>query len=260
MLSLRDPKLLEASAAAEQSFRRLHRANIVCYALLGVLALLGIWNVLVMSSVIRGEVPDLADAGSILTHISTKLIWWIALATLLLFIFKEWRWGERGFASIFFLAALLFLTLVPTMSAEVEPVQENFTLEMTYARCEQGGIEGEMLLDADKCDIVTFGEGGAFLSKSDPGVGDGDWLAPAEIQRGFAKWNVEARGRFKVHFILPQSSMDYCETSRLVTSVPSNNRYGHHCLEQDGDVWLVVPFETSVVESGYITIYQESAP
>jgi len=259
MLSLRNPKLLEASSTAAQTFRRLHVSNRVCYALLGLIALLGIWNILSVATLIRGaNTPDLADASSILSHPSSRLIWIVSAITLAIFVFKEWKWGERGFAMVFFLAALLFLVLIPTMSAEVEPKNEAMMLELTYSLCQPGGIEDGKLLNADRCEIETPAEGEVFLSDADPTSRDTTWLKPDRYQSGFTRWNIEARGRFRVYFIIQQPSMDHCETAQVAVS--KNTTAEHSCFEQDGAVWMVVPFETSAVESGYLTLYQEVAP
>lgn len=261
MLSLKNLDLLNESSSAQQTYRKLHIANRICQVLLVVLVLLGFWNVIAVASLIRGvNAPDLADVGSILTHLSTRLIWIVSAIALAFYLFKEWKWGERGFPMVFFLAGLLFLVLVPTMSAEIEPAEEPVTLDLTYSICAPGGLEGSMLLDASKCEISRPAEGEVFLGNANPLEGDADLIAPSRVESGYTRWNLEARGRFTVYFMVKQPSVEHCETARVVTSVNPDKQRGHECFEHDGTAWLVMPFETSAVDSGYLTIYQESAP
>ena len=261
MLSLKNPDLLKESTSAERTYRKLHIANRICQGLLVVLVLLCIWNVIALVSIVRGlEAPDLADVGSILTHPSSRLIWIVSAITLAFYAFKEWKWGDRGFVMVFFLTVLLFLVLVPTMSAELEPANEVVTLDLTYSICEPGGLEGATVIDASKCEISRPDEGEVFLSDSNPMDGDSGWIAPNRFESGYTRWNLETRGRFTVYFVVKQPSMEHCETAQIATS--ANPEYGrdHGCVERDGSAWLVMPFETSVAESGYLTIYQEAAP
>lgn len=260
MLTMRDQTVHHRSATAEHTFRRLHQANIVVFVLLGLLLLLGIWNVWTLTSIIRSDARDLADVGSIHSHISAQLITWVSIVTLAVFVFKEWRWGERSLGGVFVLAGLLFLWLVPVMSAEVEPTEESMQVAFTLNHCEPGAIEGSTLVDSSLCLLVSPDNMTMFMTASDPLDGDPEWLAPDEVTQFGAGWNVEARGRFRVYFLLEQDSIEQCRESRLVTSVPPRERYGHQCLEQDGQVWLVQAYETSHVETKRLIIYQEVEP
>lgn len=261
MLSLKNLDLLNESSSAQQTYRKLHIANRICQVLLVVLVLLGIWNVIAVASLIRGvNAPDLADVGSILTHLSTRLIWIVSAIALAFYLFKEWKWGERGFPMVFFLAGLLFLVLVPTMSAEIEPAEEPVTLDLTYAICESGALADSTLVDADKCEISRPAEGDVFLGDSNPIDGDVNWIDPNRFESGYTRWNLDTRGRFTVYYMVKQPSMEHCETAQIATSVNPDERRDHDCFERDGAAWLVMPFETSAVDSGYLTIYQESAP
>lgn len=260
MLTMRDSSVHQTSPSAEQSFRRLRQANILVLGLLGVLVVLGIWNVLTMASIVRGGVPDLADVSSIRGHISSRLITWISLITLAIFVFKEWKWGERGIGMTLFLAPLLFLWLVPVMSAEVEPTEEPMELGFTFSLCESGGIEGGRLLDASKCDVVPLQEGDIFMSASNPMEGDPQPQSPDTLRPQLAEWSIIGRGKFIVYFMVPQDSMEICESSRFTTSLRADQQIGHYCLEHGGEVWSVHPLLTSAVDVQWMGVYQEVEP
>lgn len=230
------------------------------YSLLGVLVVLGIWNVLTLASLIRTDsARDLADISSIGGHISSQLILWISLLTLAIFIFKEWKWGERSFAVVYFLAGLFFLAMVPVMSAEIEPAEESMVVKFTLNSCEPGAIEGGELLNSSLCTLVDPADTTVYMASEEPVNGDPEWLT-ADTQDSFGSgWQVEARGKFRVYFLLEQSSIEQCE-SRLTTSVFAPDRLGHNCMEQDGTAWLVQPFDTSAAEGGRLIVYQEIAP
>lgn len=261
MLTNSEYSFLQPSEKAVHNFRRLKQANTVVYALLGVILLLGIWNVLVLASLIRSDsATDLADIGSIRSHISSQLIMGVSLITLAIFIFKEWKWGERSFAMVYFLAALLFLGLVPVMSAEMEPIEESMAVKFTVNHCEPDSIEGGEVLNSSGCLLVDPTDTTAYMTTSDPTSGDPEWLSPNSQDSFGSSWQVDARGRFRVYFLLEQNSMEHCTSAPISTSVPPRERYGHHCLERDGEVWLVQAFETSAAEGGRLIVYQEVAP
>lgn len=260
MFTMRDDSLHRPSDRAEQAFRQQTRFNRIIFVLMVIIALLGVWNIFVLVSIIREGAVDLAKNGTIMDHLSSRLIILTSLVTLSLYLYKEWKWGEGGFAMAFFLAPLLFLGLVPVMSAEVEPAEEPMQVKFTLNQCEPGAIEGGEVLDSSLCVLVDPAETTVYMTASDPMDGEPDWLTPdAQDSIGFG-WNVEARGKFRVYFLLEQESVEQCESSAISTSVSSRERHGHHCLERDGQVWLVQAYETSSVEGGRLTMYQEIMP
>ena len=260
MLTRPDYSFLQPSEKAVQNYRSLKQANIVVYALLGVLVVLGIWNVLTLASIIRADTAiDLADTGSISSHISSRLILWISLLTLGIYIFKEWKWGERTFAAVYFLAGLFFLAMVPVMSAEMEPAEENMVVRFTLNYCTPGAIEGGEMLDSSLCTLVDPADYTVFMASENPVSEDPEWLTPNAGDSFGHGWQVEARGKFRVYFLLEQPSAEQCD-SALTTSVASPERHGHHCLERDGKTWLVQAYETSANEGGRLTVYQEVEP
>lgn len=158
---------------------------------------------------------------------------------------------------VIFLGPLLFLYLVPVMSAEVEPTEESIQVEFTLQHCQPGGIEGGELVDNSLCEFVPLEEGDVYMSASDPMDGDAEWLEPDNISDRRATWNVEARGEFVVYLIVSQDSIAQCEESRLTTSVQQQERRGHTCMEQAGQAWLVQPFVTSEIKTSWLLVYQE---
>lgn len=261
MLTTRNMTFHEPSASAERTFRRLRQANIVVYVLIGLIVLCAIWNVITVADMIRGvSTPDLADVGSIRTHISARLVTILSIVTLAVFAFKEWKWGERSFTMFFLLTPLLFLFLVPVMASEVEPTEEAMGLEFSINLCRPGGIEGGELMDRSLCDIAPLEEGQVFLATSNPMDGDTEWIAPEGLTDRQARWNVVGRGEFVVYYLFAQNSMEQCETARTTTSVSPHERRGYQCLEQDGQAWLVQPFVTSALKTGWLVLYQEVVP
>lgn len=256
----RDYSVYAPSPQAEHNYRQLRQANYVFYGILVLMAIVGVWNVLTVTSMIRGGVTDLADNGSIQTHISTQLINFLAIAAIAVFAFKEWRWGDRHFGMVFILGILLFLWLVPVMSAEIQPAEEDMRLEVTYTLCAPGGIEGGQVLDSSKCEIASMQDGDIWMSASNPMNGDADLLPPDSLQPNLARWNITARGHFTVYFLLPQDSLAACEDFRFTTSVSARDAIGHECFERDGMAYSVHPFTTNSEANIWFTIYQESEP
>lgn len=245
------------SARAEHNYRRLRQANMVFYAILGLMAILCVWNVIEVASMIRGGATDLALVDSIQGHLSTRLINTLALVALAIFAFKEWKWGDRNFGMVFVLGLLLFLWLVPVMSAEIQPTEEQMRLEVTHSQCAPGGIEGGQILDSSQCELVPMGEGDIWMSASNPMDGDTEMLPPDALQPNLARWNITARGHFTVYFMLPQESGEACENFRFTTSVSARDAIGHDCLQRDGTVYSVHPFTTNSEANIWFTIYQE---
>lgn len=259
MFTMRNDSLHRPSDRAEADFRRLSHFNKIILGMMIVLVILGVWNIIVLAATIRSEAVDLADSGSIMSHISSRLIILAALVTLALYLYKEWKWGEFGFSMAFFLGPLLFLTLVPVMSAEVEPAEESMVVKFTLNHCAPGGIEGGEVLDSSKCTLVDPADYTVYMTDSEPVNGDQEWLTPDTQDSYGSGWQIVTRGRFLVYFVVEQPSLDQCN-ARISTSVPASERRGHHCLERDGKVWLVQAFETSAAEGGRLIVYQEFAP
>lgn len=256
-----DYAFLKPSTKAAHNFKRLQQANMLVYALLGVLVILGIWNVLAVASLIRTDAAtDLADIGSISSHISSRLIMWVALITLAVFVFKEWKWGERSFSAIYFLAPLFFLAMVPVMSAEVQPNEETMVVKFTLNHCEPGAIEGGEVVNSDLCTILDPEDTTVYLSASNPTDDDVEWRAPNSGDSFGNGWQVDARGRIRVYIMFAQDSLDQCESITMTTSVMPRERLGYQCIERDGKAWLVQPYETSSVEGGRLIVYQEVTP
>ena len=261
MLTSGDYHFLKPSEKAIHNFRRLQQANTVVYALLAVLVLLSIWNVITVASVIRSSsTTDLVDVGSIRSHISSQLITWVALIALAVFIFKEWKWGERSFSMIYYLAPLFFLAMVPVMSAEIEPAEESMSVKFTLNYCEPGAIEGGEVVDSTLCALVDPADTTVLMTSADPMDSDEEWRTPDSGDSFGNAWQVEARGKFRVYFLLQQGSMDTCTSANVATSVIEQERQGHTCLEREGRAWLVQPFETSTIEGGRLIVYQEMEP
>lgn len=256
----RDMSVYAPSARAEQNYRRLHRANLAFYAILAVMAILGVWNVISVASMIRGGAVDLADVSSITEHPSARLINILAIVALIVVIVKEWKWGDRNFAIVGFLGILLFLWLVPVMSAEIQPAEDQVRLDITYTQCAPGGIEGSSDLDTSLCEIADMNSVTMFMAASNPLEGEVELLPPDAVQPNTAQWNVTARGHFTVYFLVEQDSIEACEAARFTTSASSRDEVAHHCLEQGGVAYSAHPYTTDVDANSWFTIYQEREP
>lgn len=246
--------IYKPSETAIQSYRNLNQANRIFYALLGVLVLLGIWNVFYVASLIRSGVTDLAAIGEVGTHISTRLITLVAIVALALFIYKEWKWGDRGFVMAYPLAALLFLWLVPVMSAEIQPAEESMVVMFTLNECETGAIVDRALADSSLCELVAPDSYNVQMATSNPFDSDAQILAPSNEDSFGHGWPVEARGRFQVYFMVEQPSMEACQNTEFVTNQMGVSLDGDDCLEHEGAVWKVYPFVTSTEEGGRLSV------
>lgn len=260
MFTVHNDSLHRPSERAEHAFKQQQLFNRILTGLMILLAGLGVWNILELAALIRSDAQDLADISSILNHPSSRIIFLVAFITLVVYLYKEIKWGDAGFAMSFFLAPLLFFALVPVMSAEVQPAEENMAVKITLNYCEPGAIEGGEVLNNDACTLVDPASQQVFLTESNPMEGDPEWLSPNSQDDFGSSWSVQARGEFRVYFLLAQDSMEHCESAPLTSSEPSPERLGHSCLEQDGQAWMVQPYETNTAEGGRLIVYQEAAP
>lgn len=260
MFSVQNESLHRPSERAERDFRRQKLFNNIILGLMIFMAIMGVWNVITIASIIRDGAVDLADTAAILSHISSRIIFAAGAVTLVLIIIKEWKWGDPGFATAFVLAPLLFLVLVPVMSAELQPNEESMHLEATFTQCEPGGIEALEAQDNSLCEIVGSDSGRIFMSGSNPADGSPELLEPDVMQPDRAGWDVEARGEFKVYFMLQQESMDACESSQFTTSASREATTNHNCVEIDGTAYSSHSFVTSNLAGKWFSVYQEAAP
>lgn len=252
-----DPEMLDESASARHSFQRLRQLNTVVFALLGVMVLLGIWCVVTLIRQESANAPDLATISPIQDHISSRLINVVGVITLLIFIYKEWRYGERSFGMVYFLLPLLAVWLIPVMAAESQAPTDTKEVEFTLNLCEPGGIEGTSVIDNRLCGQQALADGDVYLSLANPTDDDPELLEPMEILSDRARWQVTGSGEYTVYFLLRQESLDACTTARFVTGQRSGEQISAFCLERDGVAYSVHPFVTSREATGRLVVYQE---
>lgn len=257
MSSHNHSRLYRQSAAAVHTYKRLHQLTLLSYFLLAAIAILGMWSVLKATGTLGTTVPDLADVGSIRDHISAQLVTWLAAITLALYIFKEWRYGDRGFVMVYFLTGLLALWLLPVVASEFEPSPVQLEMEFTLNTCQPGGIEGDTVADRSLCSITRPSELNVLMSDADPARSDALVRTPDVNLDNLSRWNVEGQGQFRVYFLLEQESMGACEGSRFVTDRQSAEGLATACIERDGTVWSMHPFVTSENQTGRLVVYQE---
>lgn len=253
----KDYSAFSPSERAQRNYEKLDRANKICYALLAVIGVLGIWNIIEVTALIRAGARDLADISSIMDHISSRLIVGLAVVALAVFLFKEWKWGDRGFGGVYFLAGLLFLGLVPTMSAEIQPAEEDVLVSLTLNQCEAGAIEGSSVLDSSLCLLQEPGSYNVVLAEANPMENDAKRLEPISQDSVGVNWTIVARGTVRVYAMVEQPSLESCEASKVVNNTAE---YGHFCMEDGGTAWLVQPFEASAATGNRLVLHQEPAP
>lgn len=253
----KDYSAFSPSQRAQENYRKLELFNKICYGLLAVMVVLGIWNIIEVATLIRSGVRDLADIASIMDHISSRLILGVGAVALAIFIFKEWKYGERGFAGVYFLAALLFLGLVPTMSAEIQPAEEDLLVSLTYNVCDPDAVEGGVVIDSSLCLLQEPDNYNVMLAASNPQESDAERQAPGGQDSVGVNWTINGRGNVRVYAMVEQQSLEICESSKVANNTDG---YGHFCMEEDGTAWLVQPFEVSSATGNRLVIHQEFAP
>lgn len=257
MLTMRNPTIHEASAKADAHYRTLKVFNIVVTTLLVVIAALAIVNIAAAVSMFRTEIQDLADIGSIREHFTTQWILTLSATALVIFVFKEWKYGERSLGMIYFLAPLLFFALIPTVTAEIQPNARDKVVELTISRCAPGGLEDGRMVDADKCEVASLDEGGVFLSASNPAENAGEMQPPDSTTAAGGKWTVRGIGSYKVYFLVKQESMEHCSGSVFTNNVDEGSRTTSSCIEHDGTVYSVHPLVTNYISNGWLVVYQQ---
>ena len=260
MLAMRNQETHTESPTAKSNFRRLRLFDIAVGALLVLMAILAIWNILVLAGMFRSVVPDLADIAIIRDHISTRLLYFVAGLTFILFLFKEWQYGERSLGTLYVILPMLALALVPTVTDELQPNAREKTVDFTLTRCAAGSIEDGRVMDPDNCEIAAISEGEVFLADADPAGGDFELIQPAGMTSGGGRWTVTGVGNYKVYFLVRQDSMESCASSSFTNNVGPDTRLESSCIEREGAVYSVHPLITSYMGNGWLVTYQELAP
>lgn len=257
MSSRDNSRLYRQSSGAVRSYKRLRQFNLISYVLLATIAVLGLWSIIIVTGASGNTVPDLADVASIRDHIIARLVTILAVVTVAIVIFKEWRYGDRGFGMVYFLTALLAMWLLPVMAAELEPPPVQLEAEFTLNICQPGGIEGGMVIDRSQCSIAPPAGLNVMMSDADPARADAVVREPNVNLDNLSRWNLEGRGQFRVYFLLEQESIAACEGLQFASDRQMAVNVTTNCIERDGAVWSVHPFVTSVNQTGRLVVYQE---
>lgn len=260
MLVMRNRETHRESPTAESNFRRLRQFNIAVAILIIAMVVLAIWNALVLAGLFRQEVPDLADIAMVREHISTRLIYLAGGLALVLFVIKEWRYGERSLGMLYVLMPILALVLVPTMMDELQPNPRDKTVEFTLTRCAAGAIEDSRVTDPDSCEIAAISDGEVFLADSNPIDGNFELVEPHGMTSGGGRWTVTGVGSYKVYFLVKQESMDSCTDSTFTNNVGQDTRLESSCIEHEGAAYSVHPLITSYMTNGWLVTYQALTP
>ncbi len=260
MFTVRDSSLYQPSQKAQEAFRRQQIFNRIITALMIFMGILTVWNFITIASILRSGAVDLADTRSILSHISSRLLFISAAITFVLVVIKEWKWGDPGFATSFILAPILFFALVPVMSAELQPAEEEMRLSASFTVCEPGGLEALAERDTSLCESVHAEEGRVLMSATNPADSDGELLEPDNVETDRASWDVEARGEFTVYFLLQQESREACENSTFAQSAEQSPTDTFDCVDVDGVAYSSHPFVTSNTAGKWFSMIQEVAP
>jgi hypothetical protein len=252
-----DPsRIYDISPAAVHHHKRFRQFSTVTYILLAIIAALGVWTILKTAGAFGSSIPDLADVASIRDHMATRLVTILAAITLVIFLFKEWRFGDLNFNMIFFLVPLLALWLFPVVAAELEPDLVDFDVEFQLTRCESGAFaDGQV--DTSLCKIVSPADVIVLMSDAEPHRTDATIRAPQVTANEYHRWFIQGRGEFYIYFLLQHATMEECEGSQMALGRDPSAPYSYECMERDGAVWSVHKFQTSENQTGRLVILQE---
>lgn len=256
LLNPNPSRIYQTSPAAIRDHKRNSQISLVTYTLLAVIGVLGLWTILKITGVFGETVPDLADIASIRDHIVTRLVTALTVATVVIYLFKEWRYGDFSFSMVYFLVPVLALWLFPVVAAELEPDVAQFDVEFQLTRCEPGSFEGNQI-NGDNCTIVPPDEITVLMSNANPTREDAIIREPGSLFNDYARWNVEGRGEFFVYFMLQQDSMAECQGSLMASGRDTSAPYSWDCIEYEGNVWSVHKFQTSEHQTGRLVVVQQ---
>lgn len=252
-----DPtNIYQTSPVAIHHHKRYKQFSLVTYALLAVIGVLGVWTILKIAGAFGSSIPDLADVASISDHVVTRLVTILAVISLVIFLFKEWRFGEFNFNMIYFLVPLLALWLFPVVAAELESDVARFDVEFQLTRCETGAF-GDGQVNSDLCKIVPAEDVTVLMSNANPTRDDAIIREPQSATSEYQRWYVESRGEFYVYFLLQHESMEECEGSQMAMGRDTSAPYAFECMEYDGSAWSVHKFQTSENQTGRLVVFQE---
>lgn len=256
MLNPDPSRIYQTSAAAIRDHKRNSQFSLVTYALLAVIGVLGLWTILKITGAFGTTIPDLADVASIRGHIVTRLVTILTVVAVLIYLFKEWRFGDFSFSMVYFLVPVLALWLFPVVAAELEPDVAQFDVEFQLTRCAPGSFESDQV-NGDNCKIVPPDEVTVQMSNADPTREDATIREPGSVSNEYARWHVEGRGEFYVYFMLQQDSMAECQGSLMATGRDSSAPYSWDCIEYQESVWSVHKFQTSEHQTGRLVVVQQ---
>lgn len=257
MLTMRNQSTHMAAPSAEHNYRRLRQLDILSLILLGVMAALAIWNLLALGSMFSSEIPDLADIGVISEHPSSRIMTAVALFAFAVVIFKEWKYGERTLGVMYLLVPMLFLGLIPTVSAELQPNPRDKMIEFTLVRCAPGGIVNGELANNEACEVADVAIEDIYLSDANPAGGDFELHPAIDSNQGSGRWKVTGVGNYRVYFMVKQESLEACNGSTFAARPQDTDIQQHHCIEHDGAAWSVHSMVTSYMGEGWLSVYQQ---
>lgn len=258
---MRNEKLLRTSDSSDRHFRRQRIGDAISLVLLGLMLVVAIWNVVQFIVLRNGPTADLADILNLRETLAGRVMTILSWVTLGIFIFKEWRWGERTLGLILaFLAGWLFLTLVPVMTDEILGPSQDQVMSISVRHCQPGAIAENGDVDRERCEWATLAESDARLALANPVERNTSLIAPSGVKDHQLRWSQTGRWEYMVYFLVRSDSVEQCQqqiasTSFVAVSPTRGVAGAPTCIEQDNSAWIMIPLQATSLTSPIVDIY-----
>lgn len=260
MFQVRDYSVFLPSPNADRAFKRLRHLDFVVNGLIALLVLLCLWNIGKLAQLRMIDNQDLADVRGITDDVSTRLIWILTPVTLGVIVLREWLIGERSIGIIYPLAALLTVILVPAAMTEIQPPLQNQTLRVVINECPPKAIVNDELSSIGRCTPRPINDGDVMLAVSDPSEGTFNTVDAVAGGQNTITYSLNGRGTYTVYFMFRYADSATCERSTILPRGEPFSSVNYQCIEQNGDVWKVMPHTTAANKPSGIHLIQVAVP
>lgn len=260
MFRVRDYSIFTESPNAAKSFRNLRKMDYMVNTALIILGILSLWNIgkLVRLRLIDNQ--DLAAVEDIIADPSTRMIWWLSIATLGMIAYREFTFGERSIGLVYPLTILLAILLVPAMNSEIQLPLKEHTLRIVMQECPPKAIVNNELTSMARCDPHEIADGDVLLATSNPAEGSFETLDPVSTGQNAIGFNMQGRGTYTVYFMFKQEDQAACERAILFPRNGEANPGELECVSALGQTWLVWPHTTSANSTSGIHLINVTIP
>ena len=260
MYQVRDYSIFLPSPNAKRAFARLRVLDFAINGLIALMIPVAIWNIWKLVQLRAIQHQDFAAITDLRHDLSTRLIWGLAAITLVLVLTREWMSGDHTMGVIYPLGALLFLAILPTAMAEMQPRLIDHTMQIVMRECPPKTVVNGTLTSVVGCKPLAVDDGDILLATSNPVDGQFATIDAVGGGQNTMTFHVAGRGTYTVYFMFQQDSMASCQQELIFPNWGSLADASRTCMEYAGATWLVMPHTTSGYDISTISLVRVGNP